>query len=173
MEKLIQSWDPSRKEKKNSAYCVGQVWGKKGAHFYLVDQFREKMGYRKSKKAIKRMDEKWPECQEKCLEDAANGTPLIEDLKDEISGIIAIQPRGSKTARAEAISCFVEAGNVWLPNPKRFPWVQDFIEECATFPNGKYMDQVDTFTQAIARLRPKAKSTKVAPISMEKASQWH
>jgi hypothetical protein len=92
--KKIQSWDPSRKEKKNSAYCVGQVWGVKGANFYLVDQFREKMGYRKSKKAVKRMNEKWPECDEKLMEDAANGTPLLDDLKEEIPGMIGIQPKG-------------------------------------------------------------------------------
>jgi len=172
LEKMIQSWDPSRKEKKNSAYCVGQVWGKKGANIYLIDQFREKMGYRKSKKAMQTLNEKWPECQEKLVEDAANGTPLIDDLKDEIGGIIAVQPKGSKIARAEAISCFIEAGNVWLPNPKKHKWVEAFIEECCTFPNSDYKDQVDSMTQAISRLRPKKKSKAVAPFSMTKASNW-
>ena len=31
------------------------------------------------------------------------------------------------------------------------PWVGDFIEECAAFPNGAYNDQVDAMTQALLR----------------------
>ena len=52
-------------------------------------------------------------------------------------------------ARAAAVSPLIEAGNVYLPHPQMFPWVSDFIEECAAFPNGKYDDQVDAMTQAL------------------------
>jgi len=31
------------------------------------------------------------------------------------------------------------------------PWVNDFIEECAAFPNGAHDDQVDSMTQALLR----------------------
>jgi len=31
------------------------------------------------------------------------------------------------------------------------PWVTDFIEECAAFPNGAHDDQVDAMTQALLR----------------------
>lgn len=31
------------------------------------------------------------------------------------------------------------------------PWVTDFIEECAAFPNGTHDDQVDAMTQALLR----------------------
>ena len=31
------------------------------------------------------------------------------------------------------------------------PWVNDFIEECAAFPNGAHDDQVDAMTQALIR----------------------
>jgi phage terminase large subunit-like protein len=33
------------------------------------------------------------------------------------------------------------------------PWVNDFIEECAAFPNGAHDDQVDAMTQALLRWR--------------------
>jgi predicted phage terminase large subunit-like protein len=33
------------------------------------------------------------------------------------------------------------------------PWVEGFVEECSTFPNGKYDDQVDQMSQALNRLR--------------------
>jgi predicted phage terminase large subunit-like protein len=31
------------------------------------------------------------------------------------------------------------------------PWVNDFIEECASFPNAAHDDQVDAMTQALLR----------------------
>jgi hypothetical protein len=31
------------------------------------------------------------------------------------------------------------------------PWVDDFIEECASFPNGAHDDQVDAMTQVLLR----------------------
>lgn len=169
---MIQSWDPSRKEKKNSAYCVGQVWGRKGANVYLIDQFRDKIGYLKAKKAIKNLSEKWPESTDKLIEAAANGDALIDDLKDDIMGIIGVVPKGSKITRAEANSGFVQAGNVWLPNPRKHKWVEAFIEECSTFPNSDYKDQVDAMTQALDRLRPKKKLTMVAPQGFGKSSTW-
>jgi predicted phage terminase large subunit-like protein len=36
----------------------------------------------------------------------------------------------------------------------RASWVEDFIEECAAFPQGRYDDQVDAMSQALLRRRP-------------------
>ena len=44
----------------------------------------------------------------------------------------------------------LEARNYWLPQPQ---WAEEFIEECAAFPNGAHDDQVDTWSQAAARFR--------------------
>jgi hypothetical protein len=41
---------------------------------------------------------------------------------------------------------------VYLPHPAIAPWVMDYIEEHASFPNGRYDDQVDQTTQALQRL---------------------
>jgi hypothetical protein len=73
-------------------------------------------------------------------------------LKNKIPGLIPIEPRGSKTARASAVSPVIEAGNVFLPSPSIAPWVHDFIEECAAFPRGANDDQVDAMTQALDRM---------------------
>ena len=54
-------------------------------------------------------------------------------------------------ARAAAVSPLIEAGNIYLPHPLYAPWVNDFIEECAAFPNGAHDDQVDAMTQALLR----------------------
>jgi hypothetical protein len=62
---------------------------------------------------------------------------------------------GSKMARASAASPFVEAHNVFLPSPVLFPWVDEFLSECESFPMGAHDDQVDAFTQAVCRLMTK------------------
>ena len=54
-----------------------------------------------------------------------------------------MNPEGGKVARAAAVCPLIEAGNVYLPHPDYAPWVGDFIEECAAFPNGAHDDQVD------------------------------
>ena len=77
---------------------------------------------------------------------------MISALQNEIRGVIPEEPHGSKEARASAVSPLVEAGNVWLPESKRAPWVSGLIEECAEFPTGTNDDQVDSLTQALNRL---------------------
>jgi phage terminase large subunit-like protein len=67
----------------------------------------------------------------------------------EVPGIIAVNPEGGKVARVNAVSAFIEAGNVYLP--RNAEWVHDFVEECASFPNGTHDDQVDGMSQALHR----------------------
>jgi len=87
----------------------------------------------------------------KLIEDEANGSAVIQTLAREIPGILPVNPQGGKITRPAAISALVEAGNVYLPHPDYAPWVNDFIEECAAFPNGAHDDQVDAMTQAQLR----------------------
>jgi predicted phage terminase large subunit-like protein len=76
---------------------------------------------------------------------------VIQMLASEIPGILPVNPEGGKIARAAAVSPLIEAGNIYLPHPLWAPWVNDFIEECAAFPNGAHDDQVDAMTQALLR----------------------
>ena len=87
------------------------------------------------------------------MEYKANGPAVISALRHEVSGLIAITPEGGKVARAQAVSPQVESCNVYLPHPAIAPWVEGFIDECSSFPNGKYDDQVDQMTQVLNRLR--------------------
>lgn len=86
------------------------------------------------------------------IEDKANGPAIITTLRGEIGGIVPINPRGTKEARANAIAPDIEAGNVYLPRPSIAPWVNEYVEEWASFPNGQNDDQVDATTQALDRL---------------------
>lgn len=86
-------------------------------------------------KAVLEMSAKWRGSTAKLIEDKANGSAVIQMLRNRIPGIIPVNPQGGKIARAAAISPLIDAGNVYLPHPQMFPWVNDFIEECVAFPN--------------------------------------
>lgn len=148
---MIQSWDCAFKDTRSSDFVVGQVWGVAGAGRYLLDQVRGQMSFTRTLEAIRQTSAKFPDTHRKLVEDKANGTAVIDTLKSEIPGLVAVQPEGGKEARAHAISAFVEAHNVYLPADA--PWVPNFIEEHAAFPNGAHDDQVDALTQALNFIR--------------------
>jgi predicted phage terminase large subunit-like protein len=108
--------------------------------------------------AIKKMALKWPKAGRKLVEDKANGPAVISALCYVVSGLVAITPEGGKVARAQAVSPQVESCHICLQHPAIAPWVESFIDECSSFPNGKYDDQVDQMTQVLNSLR-----TAVAP----------
>ena len=159
-DQLAQSWDMAFKDTKDSAYVAGQVWSKYKSDKFLLDQLRDKMDFVVTVQALETLTKKWPEAKAKWVEDKANGPAVIASLKRKITGLIPVQPEGSKEARAHAVSPECESGNVFLPHPQIAPWVWDFIEECAAFPNGKYADQVDTMTQAVNRLDSRGPAAK-------------
>jgi predicted phage terminase large subunit-like protein len=151
-DEIIQSWDLSFKDTKHSDFTVGQVWGRVGSTKYLIDQIRERMDFTKAIQAIKHLSLKHPKAALKLVEEKANGAAVINTLKNEISGIVAVNPTSSKISRVNAISPQLEAGNIYLPEPKIHGWVKDFIEECVVFPNGKFDDVPDTMAMALSRL---------------------
>lgn len=154
---LIQSWDLAFKDLQTSDYCVGQVWGRKGARFYLVHQIRERLDLPAVASRIRSLREIYPEAHAVLIEDTANGPALIQTLHTSVAGLIPRKVKGSKDTRVSAVSPYIESGNVFLPRSN--PWLGDFIEECAAFPNGTHDDQVDSMTQALIYLGPKANTS--------------
>lgn len=151
-DKVIHSWDMTFKDSEGTDYVVGQVWGKVGANAFLLHQVRDRLSFTKTIAAVKKMAADYPEGRRKLVEDKANGPAVIDALKDEVSGLIPVEPDGSKVARAHAITAEWEAGNIWIPHPDIAPWVKDFVETVTTFPACAYDDEVDAMTQAIRDL---------------------
>jgi predicted phage terminase large subunit-like protein len=152
MEEVIQSWDCSFKDADGTDYVVGQVWGKNGANRYLLDQARARMDFPATVRAVCALKAKWPQASRIYVEDKANGPAVISTLNREIQGLIPVNPEGGKVVRAYAVTGQIESGNVFLPSTEHAPWIGDFIEECAAFPNGTHDDQVDAMTQALVHL---------------------
>lgn len=156
---VIQSWDLTFKAT-GSSYIVGQVWGAAPhsngtvykSHYYLIDQIREKLSFMDTIKRIYELSERHESAVVKLIEDKANGPAIMSALKDQVPGIVAYSPRGSKEARLAAVSGLIEAGNVFIPEKSIASWSDDFVEEVATFPHGRNDDQVDAMTMALDHL---------------------
>ncbi len=116
---------------------------------YLLDQVRDRMDINSTMTAIRTLSAKHPKSTAKLVEDKANGSAVIDLLKREIAGLIPVEPEGGKLVRAVAIAPYVQAGNVWLPDPTIAPWIHDYIEEFAVFPNGAFDDMCDSTSQAL------------------------
>ena len=151
-QELVQSWDFTFKDKKASDFVVGQIWLRIGTDAYLLDQVRERMNFNASVAAMKAMSAKWPQAVAKFVEDKANGTAVMNSLQRTLVGLIPIEPEGSKTARASAVSPLIYAKNVVLPEPELLPNVGEHIEEAKNFPNGAHDDTIDAMSQALNRL---------------------
>lgn len=149
----LQSWDCAFKDTKTSDFVAGQVWARSGANRFLLDYYKERADINGTIKAIEGFTNKWPRADAKLIEDKANGPAVISMLRDKIPGLIAVEPEGGKVSRANASAPAVESHNVYLPHPALYPWVDDFIDSCAGFPNMAHDDDVDAFTQVMIRWR--------------------
>jgi predicted phage terminase large subunit-like protein len=168
-DKVLASWDCTFKDTDGTDFVVGQVWGKAGANSYLLAQVRARMSFTKTVKEVVSLRDAWPRTREILIEDKANGPAVIDTLKASVSGIIPIEPDGSKLARAHAVTSYWEAGNVWLPHPDLSPWVKDLVGELTAFPAAANDDQVDALTQALRRLYPLFNKLKITQEALNKA----
>lgn len=168
----IDSWDMAFKGGDTSDYVVGQRWCKVGPTRYLVAQSRARRTFTASLAEMRRWssveDSPAPgtvHVHERLVEDKANGTAVIDTLKETISGLIPINPSDSKEGRARAVTPEIESGHVRLPYPGDAgnEWVGDLMAEVRNFPNGTHDDQVDAMTQALSRLRDQGRGSVFVP----------
>lgn len=178
----LTSWDMKLKDKEAGDYVVGQAWGRTGTDFWLIDQLRGQWNQPTTKVAIVLMAVRHPEIGRHIIENTGNGPEVMEALRapqpdyevsDDIRsllgmtdaevllvsavfrtglpGLLPENPKGDKHVRVRAQVGLVESGHVHLPMHRAFS--ETFVIEAAAFPNGAYDDQVDTWSQAMRRLR--------------------
>lgn len=170
-DQMVCSWDMTFKGTDRSDYVVGQVWGRKGGSYFLLDQMRGQWDFVKTTEMFQALANKWPDAVRKLVEDKANGSAVISMLKKHVTGIIPVTPKESKESRAYAVSTLWEAKNVYLPPKAQAPWVaEDFIPELLGFPAAAHDDQVDSMTMALTDLlkstRPKVHVSNLAYLRM-------
>jgi len=155
MDTIVQSWDTAQTKSASSDYVVGQVWGRKGADFYLLDQVRGRFDFDETLQTIRDLSAKWPESTAKLVEAQTLGVALCSHLKHEIPGLIPLTVKDSKELRARNCVPLWHSGNVYLPRPDygAYEWVREYVHELLTFPSGAHDDQVDATTLALNQLR--------------------
>lgn len=163
----------------NIAYSVCTTWGifedaNGTQNILLLSVFRKKVNFHELLEEAKRISEDYrdldaiPTIRSKyeptfkadriLIENCATGNPLIYELRRV--GVITtpFNPAkyGDKLNRVNFVSHLIQDGRVWLRAKRKGPlelFSQNFLDECAVFPNGVYRDQVDTMTQVLFHLR--------------------
>lgn len=147
---MIMSVDATFKDEEKNDFVAIEVWGKKDNRIFLVDLINEHLNFPNTLRKIRIEKARYPGVTAILIEDKANGSGIIQILRNEIMGVIPVTPDSSKESRVNMVSFAIEAGNVYLPRDKKFTW--GFIDQCASFPNGKHDDMVDSMSQALTRL---------------------
>lgn len=167
-DNLILSVDAAFKDGEKNDYVAMELIGKRENKFYWIEIINEHLDFTETIRRIKLLRTQHYHLGAIYIEDKANGTAIINVLKNEIAGIIPVQPDVSKEARVNAVSFVVEAGNCFIPDNRMG---DKFIEQCAKFPNDRHDDMVDAFSQGLNKLVYSRKG-RILRAFKDKASSW-
>ena len=148
---ILQSWDTAHTAKPNSCFSVCTTYLYCNYHFYLIDVWREKTEFTRLAYVIPKLAEQF-KAHTVIIENSGPAQVLIQTLyQREPERYGWYTPKHDKKTRLEMVSPFVESGRIVLPEVA--PWLPLFLKELNYFPNGKYSDQVDSFSQALMWLK--------------------
>jgi predicted phage terminase large subunit-like protein len=146
-KRIVQSWDTAFKSGAENDFSACSVWGVAASGYYLLWFWRAKVEFPELKRRMKWLAEQYKPNQI-LVEDKGSGQSLIQELRYETAlPVIPIKVDRDKLSRAQAITPLIEAGRVFLPQSA--PFLSDFVDELAAFPNGVHDDAVDCTTQAL------------------------
>ena len=146
--------DANRKAKPGADFTSMQVWGRKGPDRFLLGRRAGRWDYPALEQAFREFYAEWQWCLNGVLvEDMANGTALLGQMRREIPRMMAFQPtgKGDKVVRANTALAVAAAGNAVLPdvvvNHETAAWVRQWLEQVVSFPAGANDDDVDAWSQ--------------------------
>lgn len=196
MDEWCSSWDMKLKEKESGDYVVGQVWGRVGSDYWLVEQIRGQWDQATTRVGMALLAVRWPECRRHLVENAGYGPEVMAEIRKpsrgwECDGAMAgrlgiveherplveeIVRRGlDGTIPIKPKGSKVVRARAVIPLLEagnvhlnaRASWLPGYLDEAAQFPNGDHDDQVDAFSQAVSRLSGRGKpATATSPAAM-------
>ena len=145
---LIIAADTAFKVKQDSDYSVMMVVGlDTTGDIYVVDLVRDRFEFPELKRRMIQLNNQWrgKGLRGIYVEDKASGQSLIQELKRE-SGVSVIPYKIStdKVSRLSAVLPLIEGGRVFLPEQAN--WLDEFYNECQSFPSGTHDDQIDALS---------------------------
>ncbi len=175
----IVSCDLSGKETEAGSYTVLQVWARRNADYFLVDQFRKRCDFTVQVEALMNLCTRYPQIKTKLVEDKSNGTPLITTLKRHVSGVQQWPPKGEakgdKYACLNAVAYMIKSGNVFIPDDTTSVWSEEYVIEHTNFPNHDADDQVDATSQALGFYKRNERRTgrlSLSGVGLNKDNTW-
>ncbi len=149
-QRIVQSWDTAFKTGQDNDYSVCTTWGVGETGYYLLDVWKRRVEFAGLKSIVVTLGEQFkPDTV--LVEDKASGQSLIQELKrDTRLPILAVKVDSDKVSRAYAVTPIIETGRVFLPESA--PWLADYLDTMANFPNAAHDDDVDSTTQALNHL---------------------
>lgn len=144
--------DCAFKDNPSGSRVAIHVWQCSGPNRFLLYRDTRHMAFGATKAAILAAIQAHPDCNKILIEDAANGSAIIDELKMQFPKILAVRPEGSKGSRAAAIQPYQQAGNCFLPEGAT--WLDDFVSTTAAFapPSDKNSDDVDAMSMALRHM---------------------
>ena len=150
-DRIVQSWDTASTAGTLGDFSVCTTWGVAKNDFYLLNVFRERLGYPDLKQAVAEQARLFrPDLI--LIEDKSSGTALIQDLRAAgVSNVEAYRPRGEKLIRMNSQTATIKSGFVFVPEEAH--WLDEYFDEMTNFPLGKHDDQVDSTSQFLDWVR--------------------
>jgi predicted phage terminase large subunit-like protein len=145
-ERKIISVDCSFKDKATSDFVAVVVVGVAGSCRYLLHVTNAHLDLTGTENEIRNCRAAFSPVSATLVEDKANGSSVIAHLKEEIPGLIAVDPQGGKVSRVVAASPEFQAHN-WIID-RNGPWTSRVVQQLVLFPNAKNDDICDAITQA-------------------------
>lgn len=155
---IYASHDFPVKDKDTSDFLGSVLAYKVGSTLYIKDCLEKKMAFVKSVDYVRQLDSLFPGIIQ-IIEDKANGSPILQQLQDEVAGMQAYQPgTHSKFQRLESASLYMESGNVVFVKTKFDMLAQDYsltdslknlTQRLLAFPFVEHDDIVDAFSQLV------------------------
>lgn len=118
-------------------------------NIYIADGFRARIEYPDQRRFIlERMrDEK---NTVHGVEEALHGKAIVQDIhRERLAGqapLRSIRVDSDKVTRALVWAALAEAGKIFLVRGR---WIDEFLDEVCSFPNGRHDDQVDAVSLAV------------------------
>lgn len=140
--------DLAASTKTSADYTAIGVWGiTLDGDLVLLDGARARLDPSKHWATVRQLRAKW-DAGTVFVEAAMNATTMVHEAGREQVHIEPLHPDKDKLTRAIPAAQRADAGRLWFPAATEAPWVQDWLDELAAFPNGAHDDCVDVTAYA-------------------------
>lgn len=155
---VYASHDFPVKDKDTSDYLGSVLAYRVNSTLYITDCLEKRMAFVNSVEYVRQLDTLYNGCIQ-IIEDKANGSPILQQLQDEVAGMQSFQPgTASKMQRLESSSLYMVSGNVVFVrtryNKQTGKWelsdaLKNLKERLFAFPFVEHDDIVDAFSMMI------------------------